>query len=180
MDSINLDDDLAAKGIQALSLTRADSDASVLQLSVVSAPVLRQAVENATDIHRVDVLSFYERIMQARSVHCRHTKHHYCVNNVMAGFFSNFKSGFLGSFILSAIPLILKMKVKLLIKMLLTKEKIIDSCKLALFAGLLNATYKAVLCLIRRLYPADKTERANKIAAPIAGFIAGMTLVFEN
>ncbi len=53
-------------------------------------------------------------------------------------------------------------------------------CKLALFAGLLNATYKAVLCLVRRCYRADQTKRANQVAAPIAGFLAGMNLVFEN
>lgn len=137
-------------------------------------------MENATDIHKLDVMSFYERIMQARSVHCRHTQHELCVNNVVAGFFNNFKNGFIGSFILSAIPLLLKMKLKMIFKMLISKEKALDSCKLALFAGLLNATYKAVLCLVRRLYPANMTERANQVAAPIAGFVAGMTLVFEN
>jgi len=41
--------------------------------------------------------------------------------------------------------------------MIISKEKILDSCKLALFAGLLNATYKAVLCLVRRCYRADRT-----------------------
>ena len=90
--------------------------------------------------------------MQARSVHCRHTKHMLCVNNVVAGFLKNFKNGFIASFILSAIPLILKMKIKLFFKMLFSKEKAIDSCKLALFAGFFNATYKAVLCLVRRFY----------------------------
>lgn len=64
--------------------------------------------------------------------------------------------------------------------MLISKEKALDSCKLALFAGLLNATYKAVLCLVRRCYPANQNKRANQVAAPIAGFLAGMTLIFEN
>lgn len=64
--------------------------------------------------------------------------------------------------------------------MLISKDKALDSCKLALFAGLLNATYKAVLCLVRRCYPAHKNKRANQVAAPIAGFCAGMTLIFEN
>jgi hypothetical protein len=59
------------KGLQALGLTRSESDASVMMTPLV----LRAAVTNATDIHKVDVMSFYERIMQARSVHCRHTKH---------------------------------------------------------------------------------------------------------
>lgn len=125
-------------------------------------------------------MSFYERVMLARSVHCRHTKHEYCVNNVVAGFLNNFKNGFIGSFILSAIPLILKLRLTRLLKMLISKDKVLDSCKLAMFAGLLNATYKAVLCLVRRLYPAHRSERANQVAAPIAGFCAGMTLIFEN
>jgi hypothetical protein len=93
---------------------------------------------------------------------------------------NNFKNGFVASVILSAIPLMLKLKVKKLLTMLLSKDKLKDSCKLAIFAGLINAVFKAVLCLIRRLYPADQTVRANQVAAPIAGFLAGLTLVFEN
>ena len=48
------------KGLQALSLTRSDSDASVAAITPL---VIRTAVTNATDIHKVDVMSFYERIM---------------------------------------------------------------------------------------------------------------------
>lgn len=102
------------------------------------------------------------------------------MNNVLAGFFNNFKNGFIASFILSAIPLILRFKFKALVKMIFSKAKIIDSCKLATFAGLLNAVYKAVLCLVRRCYPASQTKRANQVAAPIAGFLAGLTLILEN
>ena len=64
--------------------------------------------------------------------------------------------------------------------MFLSKEKIADCCKLAVFAGLLNAVYKAVLCLLRRMFAANDTERANKFSAPIAGFVAGLTLMCEN
>ena len=84
------------------------------------------------------------------------------------------------SYVLSSIPLLLRFKFKHLVKMLLSKAKFVDSLKLALFAGLLNAVYKAVLCLVRRMYPAYMTKRANQVAAPIAGFIAGMTLILEN
>lgn len=147
---------------------------------MVNKPAIRQVVQNATDISKVDVETFYERILSARSVHCRHTKHHLCVNNVVAGFFNNFKNGFIASYVLSAIPLLLKFKLKKLMKMLFSKAKAVDSCKLALFAGLLNATYKAVLCLVRRCFSANQTKRANQVAAPIAGFCAGLTLVFEN
>ncbi len=113
-------------------------------------------------------------------MHCRHTKHELCVNNVVHGFMNSFKNGFIASFVLSTIPLLLKLKFVKILKMLISKDKVLDSCKLALFAGLLNATYKAVLCTIRRCYRADQTERANQVAAPIAGFCAAMTLIFEN
>jgi hypothetical protein len=48
MDSVG--EDLATKGMQALSLTRTDSDASVMQLLPITPPVLRSAVNTATDI----------------------------------------------------------------------------------------------------------------------------------
>lgn len=70
-------DELAGKGFQALTLTRADSDASVTKIlpQGLNKPSIAKVVENATDIANVDVETFYERILAARSVHCRHTKH---------------------------------------------------------------------------------------------------------
>jgi hypothetical protein len=118
--------------------------------------------------------------MKARSVHCRHSRYSTCSENVTYGFLYNFRGGFIASLVLSAIPLILKFKIKKLFMMFLSKEKLGDSCKLAMFAGLMNAVYKAVLCLVRRMYKSNDTERANRHAAPIAGFLAGLTLLFEN
>jgi len=147
---------------------------------VIKQPTLREVLKDTSGIQDVDVETFYDRVMAARSVHCRHQKHYLCVNNVIHGFLSNFKGGFMVSYVLSSIPLLLRFKFKNLVKILLSKAKFVDSLKLALFAGLLNAVYKAVLCLVRRIYPAHMTKRANQVAAPIAGFIAGMTLILEN
>lgn len=96
----------------------------------------------------------------------------------MYGFIKNFRGGFIASFVLSAIPLLLKMKIKKLVMMVVNKAIILDCCKLAIFAGLLNAIFKAVLCLLRRLF--KDSAQANKISAPIAGFIAGFALMCEN
>merc|ERR1711957_793884 len=105
--------------------------------------------------------TFYERFSISRSVHCRHTKHYSCLNNALADITDYFKKAFISSFLMAAIPLLIKFKLKALVKMFFEKAQWMDSCKLALFAGLLNTTYKAALCLIRRFYSADKTERAN-------------------
>jgi hypothetical protein len=77
----------------------------------------------------------------------------------MYGFLKNFTGGFIASFVLSAIPLLLKFKLKKLLLMVVSKTIIFDCCKLAIFSGLLNAIYKAALCLLRRLF--KDTERAN-------------------
>ena len=98
----------------------------------------------------------------------------------MYGFLYNFRGGFIASLALSAIPLIFKLKMKKLLMMIINKEVLIDCCKLAIFSGLLNAIYKAVLCLLRRLFKAEQTEKANQFSAPIAGFVAGFALVCEN
>jgi hypothetical protein len=98
----------------------------------------------------------------------------------MYGFLINFRGGFIASLVLTAIPLILKFKIKKLLMMFISKEIVFDCSKLAIFAGLLNAIYKAVLCLLRRLFKAADTDQANKFSAPIAGFIAGFALMCEN
>jgi hypothetical protein len=77
----------------------------------------------------------------------------------MYGFLKNFRGGFIASFVLSAIPLLLKFKLKKLMLMIVSRSIIVDCCKLAIFAGLLNSIYKAVLCLLRRLF--KDSERAN-------------------
>jgi hypothetical protein len=139
-----------------LSLTRHDSDAQILPFQP-----FQVSESGASDTESATKDTFYERVQQSRSAHCRHTKHYSCLNNALADITDNFKNGFIGSFLMAAIPLLIKFKLKALVKLIFNKAQWMDSCKLALFSGLLNATYKAVLCLIRRCYSADRTERAN-------------------
>ena len=68
MNSTQTDDELAVKGLAALSLTKTESEASTFQLP--SGPL-----KATFEIAKVDVETFYERIRQARSVHCRHSQH---------------------------------------------------------------------------------------------------------
>ena len=58
---------------------------------------------------------------------------------------------YLAANLLSIIPLLLGLKFKRIYKLLTSPSKIKDSCKFALFVGLLDVVYKAVLCLMRRL-----------------------------
>jgi hypothetical protein len=51
-----------------------------------------------------------------------------------------------------------------------------DSFKFAMAFGLINFTYKAILCLYRRM---DKTSDADKIGAPLAGFISSLWLLLD-
>ena len=159
-------------------LTRTDSNAStgLTGFSLNPPPVLRAA----TEISNIDVETFFERVMRARSFHCRHTQHHTCVMNVCASFANQFKYGFIASYLLGAIPSLSKGKITKIVQMFVSKKKFVDSCKLALFIGLLCSLYKAVLCSVRRAYPHSQTERANKVAAPIAGFVCGLSLLIEN
>lgn len=60
------------------------------------------------------------------------------------------------------------------------KSQLKDSCKLGLFFGLMSGLYKSILCLLRRLYPADQGDRANRRCAPIAGFLCGLALYIDN
>lgn len=178
MESTVADPSDIAKGLQSIALTRTDSDAStgITGFSLNPPPVLRAA----TEISNIDVETFYERVMRARSFHCRHTQHETCVMNVCASFASQFKYGFIASYVLGAIPHLSKGRLSKLVKMFLSKKKAVDSCKLALFIGLLCSLYKAVLCLVRRAYPHSQSKRANQVAAPIAGFVCGLSLLTEN
>ncbi len=172
LNRVPSDEELAVKGLAALSLTRNESEASFM---------MTRPLESLTaTLVTISDQTIYGRIMQDRSPHCRHTKHEKCSLNVLYGFLKNFRGGFIASLVLSAIPLILKVKIKKLIMMFVSKQIVFSCCKLALFSGLMNGIYKTVLCLLRRLFRADDTERANKISAPIAGFIAGFTLMCES
>ena len=90
--------------------------------------------------------------MRGRGKHCRHTKHTTCIGNACAGFYRSMKNGFVASIVLSLVPLLTKGRVVKAMRELASKDRAIDSLKLALFAGFLNSFYKAVLCMVRRCF----------------------------
>ena len=64
-------------------------------------------------------------------------------------------------------------------KVFLTFEANRDTLKFALIAALINATYKFILCVFRRLL-AKRKDICDKVAAPIAGFSSALWLYFDD
>ena len=63
--------------------------------------------------------------------------------------------------------------LKKLIKNLTSYKSNSDNCRFALFLAVMNAVYKFFLCILRRLLKSDK------LAAPIAGFLAGLASAID-
>lgn len=98
---------------------------------------------------------------------------------------SKFIYAFGASTLLRIIPLLASLKWKKVLAQIVSREKARDSCKFALFVALLSFVYKAVLCLARRLILRfSKSEQTlsqpDKVAAPLAGFFAGLTLCLDS
>lgn len=120
--------------------------------------------------------------LSSRSEACKH-RCEGCVHNSLNNSGSKFLYAYLTSNLLQVIPLILKPAK--IIKQITSSEKIKDSCKFALFVTIFSFTYKAALCFIRRLviWYNSKTSRQiepDKVAAPLAGFIAGLSLAVDS
>jgi hypothetical protein len=64
-------------------------------------------------------------------------------------------------------------------KVFLTFEANKDTLRFALVGALINATYKLILCLFRRLL-AKKADICDKVAAPLAGFTSALWLYFDD
>jgi hypothetical protein len=64
-------------------------------------------------------------------------------------------------------------------KVFLTFEANKDTLRFALVAALMNATYKFVLCIFRRLM-AKRADICDKVAAPVAGFTSALWLYFDD
>ena len=75
-------------------------------------------------------------------------------------------------FVLSNLGLLVNPKK--LIANLLSFKSFKDNLRFALFVGLLTAIYKAALCILRRVFYDDR------IATPIAGFLAGAAAFVDN
>ena len=107
--------------------------------------------------------------MLTRTHLCKHK--HGCTENVVIGFYQTFanmlaikllvnNASYLGNF-------------KKLVRNLLSYKSNKDNVRWAVFLALMNATYKFFLCIFRRIFKSDK------MAAPFAGFLAGLTSAID-
>ena len=94
-------------------------------------------------------------------------KHKYgCYENVVIGLYRTFVNGLALKLFVNNISYITNMKK--LLKNLTSMKSNKDNLRFALFLAVMNASYKLALCFLRRYLKSDK------LAAPIAGFIAGL------
>ena len=107
--------------------------------------------------------------MLSRTPKCRHTNS--CYENVIAGFIRNFVYAFGFKLLFSSLPLALKPS-RFLTSLVSAKFQE-DNLRFALFLAGMNAVYKTVLCFLRRVVESDA------VAAPIAGFFAGLCIKLE-
>lgn len=101
---------------------------------------------------------------------CKHD--HSCIENTIAGFIKSFIYALGLKIFVNNITLIVT--PKRLIQNLLSKKSWQDNFKFVMFVAAMNGTYKLVLCTLRRLLKSDK------LAAPIAGFCAGLCCMFDS
>lgn len=95
-----------------------------------------------------------------------------CLPNAIAGFVRSFIYALGFKIFINNISLIVS--PKRLIQNLLSKKSWQDNFKFVMFVAGMNGTYKVVLCMLRRLLKSDK------LAAPIAGFCAGLCCMFDS
>ena len=122
-----------------------------------------------------------------------HTKtkvcqHEYgCLTNVILSFKATFK----WSLIIKLLVFCLVRIVKIFKIRTVTQFKKVfwqwkdnkDTLQFALVMGLMNCTYRAILCGFRNYYKNKSIEdlaKCDKIVAPIAGFCSGLWLYFDN
>ena len=100
---------------------------------------------------------------------CRHK--YGCYENVIFGFYKILMKTFAIKLVLNNFSLITNSKK--LIANLFSLKSFKDNIQFALFVGLLTGIYKMALCILRRIFKDDK------IATPIAGFLAGTAAFIE-
>lgn len=103
--------------------------------------------------------------MLTRTCLCKHKFG--CYENVMFGFYHTFVTSLAVKFLINNIGHIFSLKR--LLKNITSLKSNKDNFRFAFFLAIMNATYKLFLCILRRIVKNDK------ICAPIAGFIAGLT-----
>ena len=101
---------------------------------------------------------------------CRHD--HSCMFNTIKGFLRSFIYALGLKLFVNNIGNVAS-PVKLL-RNLMSVDSWRDNLRFVLFAAAMNGTYKTVLCFLRRILNSDK------IAAPIAGFMAGLCCMIDT
>jgi hypothetical protein len=90
---------------------------------------------------------------------------------VVIGFYKTFANMLVLKLIVNNISYIGNMKK--LLRNITSYKSNRDNARFALFMAAMNALYKFFLCILRRIFKSDK------LAAPIAGFIAGLTSAMD-
>lgn len=129
---------------------------------------LDQEIPQSDDFRRIEKI--LPKFMLTRTDLCKHK--HGCYENVVKGFYKAFVNSLMIKLVVSNISNIINFRK--LFKSLLSYKNNKDHIRFALFVALMNAVYKFFLCALRRVLKCDKK------AAPIAGFIAGLCLGFDQ
>ena len=115
-----------------------------------------------------------------RTILCQHN--HSCMQNSKKGFSRTFKWCLVLKVILSGLINISKVKsARMFYDKILSWNANKDSFRFAAVFALINSAYKGILCLLRRILQGRIGEiSVDKIAAPIAGFLAGLLISFDS
>ena len=103
---------------------------------------------------------------QGRSDLCKHKFG--CYENIIRSALKSFLIGYLTKTLINSLSYILRPAK--LVSFLLSAEAVKDCSQFSLFLALMIASYKAILCLLRRLLKDDK------ISSLIAGFCCGLAI----
>ena len=112
-----------------------------------------------------------------KTVHCKHRGS--CQSNVGRSFVSTFQWVFVLKFCINKVLSIAKIrKSKNPIGELFGWKSNKDNLRFALVMASINATYKIILCAIRR--HSQKSQNPDRFGAPIAGSVAGLLIGLDD
>ena len=107
--------------------------------------------------------------MLTKTPMCKHK--HSCYENIIHSMYSVFVYGLAIKMAINNVFYISNLKK--LLKNLVSIKSQSDNVRFAAFVALMNGLYKLILCVARRYHVSDK------VSAPIAGFLAGLTCYFD-
>ena len=114
-----------------------------------------------------------------KTKHCKHTSEN-CNLNAVKGFTQSFKWTFIFRYILEKLFklfMLFKKKKGNVFELLFGIKENADIVRFAAIIGLVTASYKFFLCVLRRVI---KREQPDKIAAPIAGALSSLWLSLDS